>query len=69
MIKNYGKSYSLRRGISSANYDIILIQDADLECHPSDYEKLLKPIKKGSADVVYGSRFTGPEEKKFLYFW
>ena len=52
-----------------AKGNIILIQDADLEYHPSDYEKLLKPIRNGSADVVYGSRFIGSEEKRVLYFW
>lgn len=67
--KNYGKGYSIRKGILSANCEIILIQDADLEYHPSDYEKLLKPIKNGIADVVYGSRFIGSNERKVLYFW
>ena len=40
-----------------------------MEYRPSDYKKLLKPIKNGSADVVYGSRFTSSEEKRILYFW
>ena len=55
--------------MATAKGNIILIQDADLEYHPSDYEKLLKPIRNGSADVVYGSRFIGSEEKRVLYFW
>ena len=67
--RNYGKGYSIRKGISIADGDIILIQDADLEYDPSDYNKLLKPIEKGVADVVYGSRFLGGEEKRVLYFW
>ena len=67
--KNCGKGYSIRKGILSASREIILIQDADLEYHPSDYEKLLKPIKNGIADVVYGSRFIGSNERKVLYFW
>ena len=67
--RNYGKGYSIRKGISIANGDIILIQDADLEYDPSDYVKLIKPIEKGVADVVYGSRFVGGDEKRVLYFW
>lgn len=67
--KNYGKGYSIKQGVAVAKGNIILIQDADLEYHPSDYEKLLKPIRNGSADVVYGSRFIGSEEKRVLYFW
>jgi glycosyltransferase involved in cell wall biosynthesis len=67
--KNYGKGFSVRQGINRANGDIILIQDADLEYNPSDYCKLINPIKSGNADVVYGSRFIGFEEKRVLYFW
>ena len=67
--KNFGKGYSIRKGIEKSKGDIILIQDADLEYDPSDYQRLLKPIKDGTADVVYGSRFIGSEEKRVLYFW
>ena len=67
--KNYGKGFSIRKGINIAEGDIILIQDADLEYDPSDYNNLIKPIEKGVADVVYGSRFLGGEEKRVLYFW
>ena len=67
--KNFGKGYSLRKGIEAATGDIILIQDADLEYDPSDYQKLIEPIKKGYADVVYGSRFIGSDEKRILFFW
>jgi glycosyltransferase involved in cell wall biosynthesis len=67
--KNYGKGYSVRKGIEVATGDIILIQDADLEYDPEDYKKLLEPIIKGKADVVYGSRFIGGEEKRVLLFW
>lgn len=67
--KNYGKGYSLRQGIKKATGDVIIIQDADLEYDPEDYHKLLRPILKNSADVVYGSRFAGSEEKRVLFFW
>ena len=67
--KNFGKGYSIRKGVEQSKADIVLIQDADLEYDPSDYERLLKPIKEGFADVVYGSRFIGSEEKRVLYFW
>lgn len=67
--KNYGKGYSLRKGIEAASGDIILIQDADLEYDPSDYQKLIEPIKNNYADVVYGSRFIGSDEKRVLFFW
>ena len=67
--KNFGKGYSVRQGIKVASGDIILIQDADLEYDPSDYPKLIEPINKGYADVVYGSRFIGSDEKRVLFFW
>lgn len=67
--KNYGKGYCIKKGIEASNGDVILIQDADLEYDPCDYPKLIKPIKSGIADVVYGSRFLGGEEKRVLYFW
>ena len=67
--RNYGKGYSIRKGIENSNGDYILIQDADLEYDPSDYKKLLKPVTDGVAEVVYGSRFLGSSERRVLYFW
>ena len=67
--KNYGKGYSVRKGINNAEGNVILIQDADLEYDPSDYKKLISPIEKNEADVVYGSRFIGSDEKRVLFYW
>ena len=67
--KNYGKGYCLKKGIKEASGDIIIIQDADLEYDPIDFPKLIEPIRKGYADVVYGSRFVGSEEKRVLFYW
>ncbi len=65
--QNRGKGFSIRKSLKIAKGDYILIQDADLEYDPEDYEKLLDPIKKHKAEIVYGSRFTG--EHRNIYFW
>ena len=67
--KNYGKGYSVRKGIEKATGQIILIQDADLEYDPDDYPKLVEPIINNFADVVFGSRFIGSDVKRVLFFW
>jgi len=67
--QNYGKGYSIKQGLKVSNGDIVIIQDADLEYDPIDYSRLVKPINSGVADVVYGSRFVGSEERRILYFW
>ena len=66
---NRGKGAALRTGIKAATGDVVVIQDADLEYDPQEYKKLLEPIVRGRADVVYGSRFMGGEPHRVVYFW
>lgn len=67
--RNMGKGAALRRGIATATGDFVIIQDADLEYDPANYQRLLEPLLAGKADVVYGSRFMGGAPHRVLYFW
>ena len=67
--RNMGKGASLRRGFAAAVSDFVVVQDADLEYSPADWDLLLEPLVRGDADVVYGSRFVSGQPRRVLYFW
>jgi glycosyltransferase involved in cell wall biosynthesis len=66
---NMGKGAALRRGFRAATADFVVVQDADLEYDPTDFDRLLQPLLSGQADVVYGSRFMTDRPRRVLMFW
>jgi glycosyltransferase involved in cell wall biosynthesis len=67
--ENQGKGAAIRHGFELATSDFVIVQDADLEYDPADYDLMLEPLVRGEADVVYGSRFQSGRPRRVLYFW
>ena len=66
---NQGTGAAIRRGFQEASSEFVIVQDADLEYDPADYDLVLEPLLSGDADVVYGSRFQSGRPRRVLYFW
>ena len=67
--ENCGKGAAVRRGFTEATREFVIIQDADLEYDPADYDLMLEPLLRGDADVVFGSRLQSSRPRRVLYFW
>ena len=67
--RNMGKGAALRSGFKMATGDVVVVQDADMEYDPEEFQLLMAPIEAGKADVVYGSRFVGSRAHRVVYFW
>jgi glycosyltransferase involved in cell wall biosynthesis len=66
---NRGKGAALRTGFAAVTGELVIVQDADLEYNPEEYPRLARPILDGRADVVFGSRFSGNDEHRVLFYW
>lgn len=66
---NQGKGAALRRGFAEATQPYVIVQDADLEYDPADYPRMMEPLLQGTADVVFGSRFSGGDSRRVVYYW